>query len=84
MNPTHKFNSGNKATLCKSCRKTIVEDFTDDLLCTDCQRTSLDLLRRIDNIINLDGDEFTDGECLDMIFQLKLDNFLKNIDDEES
>jgi len=84
MKPIHKFNNSNKATLCKSCRKTIVEDFTNDLLCTSCQEKSLDLLKKIDDIINLDGDEFTDGECLDMVFGLKLDNFLKNIDDEES
>lgn len=84
MKPIHKFNSSNKATLCKSCGKIIIENFTDDLLCANCQEKSIKLLKKIDSIINLDGDEFTDGECIDMIFGLKLDNFLKQIDDEES
>ncbi len=32
----HKFNSGNKATLCNDCRTIITADFTEDLYCKKC------------------------------------------------
>lgn len=29
-----------------------------------------ELITEIERIINLDGDEFSDGECIDMIFEV--------------
>jgi len=85
MKPTHKFNSGNKATLCKSCRCIITEGFTDELLCTDCQEKAIELLYTfrqdaelaLENIWGRSDDGFESQIGL-------IDNFLKHLDDEES
>lgn len=39
MTPIHKFNNGNKATICNICRTIISTDFTDDILCEKCKLT---------------------------------------------
>lgn len=39
---------------------------------------ALELLQKIQDIIELDGDEFTDGECIDMIYALNIKKFLEN------
>lgn len=39
MKPIHKFNNGNKATICNICRTIIYTDFTDDVLCKKCKLT---------------------------------------------
>ena len=84
MKPTHKFNSGNKATLCKSCRCIITEGFTHELLCKDCQEQALKLLKKINIILALDSSNITDSELIDNIFELDVDEFIKHLDDEES
>ena len=40
IKPIHKFNNGNKATICHICRTIISTDFTDDKLCQTCQEVS--------------------------------------------
>lgn len=40
MKPIHKFNNGNKATICNVCRTIISTDFTDDVLCEKCNNVS--------------------------------------------
>ena len=47
MKPTHKLNGGNKATLCKVCRAIIDRDFTEHLLCPNCQETAIKLLKQV-------------------------------------
>jgi len=84
MKPTHKFNSGNKATLCKSCRRIITEGFTNELLCVGCQEKSLKLLKKINIILTLGSSNFTDSELIDNIFELDVNEFIKHLDDEES
>ena len=84
MKPTHKFNSGNKATLCKSCRCIITEGFTNELLCVGCQEKSLKLLKKINIILTLDSSNITDSELIDNIFELDVNEFIKHLDDEES
>lgn len=37
LQPIHKFNGGNGATLCNECRVVITEGFTDDLYCRTCK-----------------------------------------------
>lgn len=85
MEPTHKFNSGNKATLCKSCRATITEDFTSDLLCVNCQQEAINLLYTMkqDAELALDGSWDRTDDGFESQIEL-INNFLKNIDDEES
>ena len=34
--PTHKFNGGIGATICKKCSKIISEGMTEDLYCDEC------------------------------------------------
>lgn len=77
MKPTHKLNGGDKATLCKVCRTIIDRDFTDHLLCPNCQTEAIWLLDegadQINSLIN--GDEHT--------FTLKrIYTFLNTVRDE--
>ena len=73
MKPTHKFNSGNKATLCKSCRCIITEGFTNELLCTECQEKAIELL-----ILTQDGNFLPDELSIDVY------KFIEHLYDEES
>ena len=73
MKPTHKFNSGNKATLCKSCRCIITEGFTNELLCTECQEKAIELLT-----LTQDGNFLPDELSIDVY------KFIEHLYDEES
>jgi len=84
MKPTHKLNGGIGATLCKSCSKIINTGFTSELLCTDCQEQALKLLKRVDTILALDSSNFTDGELIDQMFELNINEFIRHLYDEGS
>lgn len=45
MKPIHKLNGGDKATLCKVCRTIIDRDFTEHLLCPNCQEKAIELVK---------------------------------------
>lgn len=49
MEPIHKFNNGNGATLCRVCRVIINHGFNDLLLCPKCQKEALEVLQTIAN-----------------------------------
>ena len=57
MKPTHKLNGGNKATLCKVCRTIIDRDFTEQLLCPNCQEKAIELLKQV-LLIDTNSSEF--------------------------
>ena len=57
MKPIHKLNGGNKATLCKVCRTIIDRDFTEHLLCPNCQEKAIKLLKQV-LLINANSSEF--------------------------
>ena len=57
MKPIHKLNGGNKATLCKVCRTIIDRDFTEHLLCPNCQEKAIKLLKQV-LLINTNSSEF--------------------------
>lgn len=41
MKPIHKFNNGNKATLCTQCKTIIEESFTSRLFCDKCKHVTI-------------------------------------------
>ena len=57
MKPTHKLNGSNKAILCKVCRTIIDKDFTEHLLCPNCQEKAIKLLKQL-LLINANSSEF--------------------------
>lgn len=49
MEPIHKFNNGNGATLCNACHVIITIDLTKELLCEDCRKVYNDLHLQFDS-----------------------------------
>lgn len=59
--PIHKFNNGNKATLCHKCRKIINTGFTKELYCSKkCEMKTK--LERIEAVIKYYYDRGTNKE----------------------
>ena len=54
-------------------RKEMIDLMSDNTASIVIEKMLDDIGRDLSDIINLDGDDFTDGECLDMILE-----YLKN------
>ena len=78
MKPTHKLNGGDKATLCKVCRTIIDRDFTDHLLCPNCQTEAINLVKEVKN-----SDTWIKGlYSIDISTNTKIEELLNELENE--
>jgi hypothetical protein len=46
----------------------------------DNYKKAIELLQKVVSIINIDSDKATDGECIELIFDLEIQEFLNKLE----